>query len=202
MPGRDAEFEQRFHDYYRDPGPPEVRWLGVSVLKCPMDLWIYQELIEMHRPDFIIEGGTCSGGSALFMATICDAIGHGIVITVDWDEDKLRPRHNRILYATGDTLKKETWDNVNALVSTHGPRMIILDDGHDQNHVHDELDIVVPMFLRQGDILIVEDTDLGGPLWGLDRWLTEHPERSFSRIDSCEKLKLTFNPKGYLRCNA
>lgn len=198
---RDPGFEQKFHDYYRDPGPPEIRWLGVQVLKCPMDLWIYQELIVNSKPDYIIEGGTCSGGSALFMATICESINHGKVITVDRDVDESRPKHPRIEYVIGDALERATWEEVKSKVDSDGLRMVVLDDGHDHHHVYYELDIVISMFVRAGDILIVEDTDLGGPLWGLDRWLTHHPERDFSRMSNCEKLKLTFNPKGYLRCN-
>ena len=31
------------------------------------------------RPDFIVETGTAYGGSALFLATVCDAIDHRVV---------------------------------------------------------------------------------------------------------------------------
>ena len=36
-----------------------TRWLGTDVLKCPLDLWVYQELLHELRPDLIIETGTC-----------------------------------------------------------------------------------------------------------------------------------------------
>lgn len=37
-------------------------WLGVPTLKCPLDLWVYQEIIFEIKPDLIIECGTASGG--------------------------------------------------------------------------------------------------------------------------------------------
>ena len=56
-------------------------WLGTRVLKLPLDLWMYQELLFRERPDVIIESGTFSGGSALYLASICDLIGAGRVVT-------------------------------------------------------------------------------------------------------------------------
>ena len=45
--------------------------------KCPLDLWIYQELIHEIRPDWIIETGTAFGGSASYFASLCDVLGRG-----------------------------------------------------------------------------------------------------------------------------
>src|SRR5688500_14595071 len=33
-------------------------WLGVPTRKCPLDLWIYQEILHEVRPDIIVETGT------------------------------------------------------------------------------------------------------------------------------------------------
>jgi cephalosporin hydroxylase len=52
-----------------------TRWLGTDVLKCPLDLWIYQELLHEIRPDWIIETGTAFGGSASYFASLCDVLG-------------------------------------------------------------------------------------------------------------------------------
>src|SRR5580704_14237273 len=54
----------RFHQIYYDDGPArgatwrKTTWLGTTVWKCPLDLWLYQELIHRLRPDLIIETGT------------------------------------------------------------------------------------------------------------------------------------------------
>ncbi|MCA3218191.1 MAG: hypothetical protein ING59_06470 [Burkholderiales bacterium] len=39
--------------------------MGVPALKCPLDLWVYQELLFRLRPGLIVETGTRHGGTAL-----------------------------------------------------------------------------------------------------------------------------------------
>src|SRR5882762_10222913 len=76
----------RFHKlYYRSGGRTwlSTYWLGTKVLKCPLDLWIYQEIIHEVGPDLIIEIGTCEGGSAHFMASLCEILRRGRVVTID-----------------------------------------------------------------------------------------------------------------------
>ena len=54
------------------------------------------------RPDWIIETGTGNGGRALFLASICELLGHGQVLSVDARDGDERPRHPRITYLTAD----------------------------------------------------------------------------------------------------
>ncbi len=64
-------------------------WLGVPVMKCPLDLWQYQEIIYELKPDIIIECGTARAGGALFLASVCDLVNHGSVITIDIEDKKI-----------------------------------------------------------------------------------------------------------------
>ena len=41
-------------------------WMGTPVMKVPLDLWIYQEILYELKPAVIVEAGTNRGGSALF----------------------------------------------------------------------------------------------------------------------------------------
>ena len=50
---------------------------------APTDLLAYQEIIAEVRPDWIIETGTGDGGRALFLASICELVGHGQVLSID-----------------------------------------------------------------------------------------------------------------------
>ncbi len=73
----------------------ETTWLGRPVEKAPADLFAYQELIARIRPDWIIETVTGHGGRALFLASICDLVGHGQVVSVDEKVAPDRPEHPR-----------------------------------------------------------------------------------------------------------
>ena len=47
-----------FHRLYYDSMVfAETHWLGTPALKCPLDLWVYQEIIQELRPDVIVETG-------------------------------------------------------------------------------------------------------------------------------------------------
>jgi len=88
--------------FYRSSAWSETWWLGVQVLKNSLDLWIYQEIMAETRPEVIVETGTYKGGSALYLASICDLLGVGEVVSVDIrpvsDE---YPSHPRITYHGG-----------------------------------------------------------------------------------------------------
>src|ERR1700682_4510707 len=109
----DEEVVRRFHElYYRRwlPGNRKkeeladtlnLSWFGHHLMKCPLDLWIYQELLVRTRPDFVVETGTWRGGSALYFAMLFDQLGSGRVITIDIQAQPDCPRHPRIRYVAG-----------------------------------------------------------------------------------------------------
>jgi len=121
----------KFHDlYYWGPeGEGQIfsrtKWMNVPCLKCPLDLWIYQEIISEVQPDLIIETGSYLGGSALFMAHVLDIIGKGELITIDI-QDHPRLGHPRVRYVSGSSTDE---DLVKSLLSGRRPemRMVILD---------------------------------------------------------------------------
>src|SRR3990172_5474127 len=86
------------HFYAENPG--SILWHGIPAEKNPLDLWIYQEIIYEVKPDVIVECGTGQGGCALFLASQCDALGKGIVVTIDIKNNDVRPLHERIRYIT------------------------------------------------------------------------------------------------------
>jgi cephalosporin hydroxylase len=179
-------------------------WLGAPVLKCPLDLWIYQELITRVRPDVIFEMGTHKGGSAFYMASICDLLDNGRIVTVDIRDKTDRPEHPRITYLTGSSTSPEIISRITEEAS--GNVMVILDSYHSRTHVLEELEAYGPL-VTPGSYVIVEDTNMNGhpsnPKFGPGPWeaaeefVGSHPE--FSVDVDCEKFFLTFNPRGYLR---
>lgn len=180
-------------------------WMGVQTLKCPFDLWIYQEILYELRPDVIVECGTASGGSALFLASICDLLDHGRLITIDLVRRDNLPHHPRIEYVIGSSTSPEVVEWVRAEVGD-GSVMVILDSDHQKDHVLQELRLYSTL-VTPGSYLIVEDTQLNGypvapefgpgPMEAVDEFLEEN--RRFVIDESKEKFFLTFNPGGYLK---
>ncbi len=184
----------------------DTHWLGVRTDKNPLDLWIYQELLHELRPDLIVETGTAFGGSALYLASICDLLGHGRVVTVDIIEQEGRPEHPRIEYLTGSSIAPELVEEVRRRTQPGGTTMVVLDSDHKRNHVLEELRLYAPL-VTPGSYLVVEDTILNGhpvspefgpgPMEAVEAFLASNDEFGVDRRR--EKLYLTFNRKGYLR---
>jgi cephalosporin hydroxylase len=181
-------------------------WLGVPAQKCPFDLWIYQELLHELQPEVIVESGTANGGSALFLASICDLLGRGEVITIDVVEYPDRPVHERITYLNGSSTAPETVAHVQELVGKRAPVLVILDSNHERDHVLEELRLYAPL-VTPDSYLVVEDSNINGrpvlpdfgpgPGEALDAYVAETDGFLVDR--SREKFMLTFNPGGYLR---
>lgn len=181
-------------------------WLGVPVAKCPLDLWIYQEVINETKPDIVVEAGTAFGGSALFLASICDLVNHGQIITIDVEEQPNRPQHARIKYVSGSSISARVVAEVNSFISPDARVMVILDSDHSAEHVRRELEAYSSL-VTVGCYLIVEDTNINGhpvlphfgagPMEAVESFLKTSTE--FKRDPDREKLLMTFNPGGYLR---
>jgi cephalosporin hydroxylase len=201
------EFD-RFHVAYYDSEvwKDDTRWFGVPAQKCPLDLWIYQELLFQLRPDLVIETGTASGGSAHFLASVMDLLRRGRVLTIDIETIEGRPEHERIRYVTGSSLDEEIVAASRAEASDAETVMVVLDSAHDMEHVLAELHAYSTL-VTPGSYLIVEDTNVNGhpvlpahgpgPQEAVDQFLAQ--TESFEVDHSREKFLLTFNPRGYLQ---
>jgi hypothetical protein len=101
------------------------------------------------------------GGGAIFLASMCDIIGHGHIISVDRKEMK-RPQHDRITYVIGRTTATDTLERIRGMVEGKTV-MVILDSDHRSSHVKRELKYY-GQFVTKGQYMIVEDTELGNPI--------------------------------------
>ena len=207
---QEADIVDQFHRLYYEAAPHQTWqntfWMGHRVLKCPMDLWHYQEILNEVRPELIIETGTCYGGSALYLAQMCDILGTGRIITVDVEPREGRPVHPRITYLTGSSVSPEIVSQLAAAARQASRVMIILDSDHSRDHVTAELRALAGL-VTPGSYLIVEDTNVNGhpvdlehgpgPMEALNAFIVERPE--FAIDSRGEKFLLTFNPRGYLK---
>ena len=213
LTGDEQRVADQFHElYYRlgqgDRYTYHIAWLGYSVLKCPLDLWIYQELISRLQPEFIIETGTASGGSALFLASMCELIGRGRVLTIDIDarERQRLPIHPRIEYLTGSSIDQAVMARVHEVLGGKQAGLVILDSDHHRDHVLAEMSLFAPL-VSPGGYLVVEDTNINGhpaypdfgpgPMEAVRLFLSGNAD--FQVDTGCERFILTMNPGGFLR---
>lgn len=182
-------------------------WQGVPILKNPCDLFSVQDMVHDLKPALIIETGTAYGGSALFLAHLCDLVGQGRVITIDVDPPPAPPVHPRITYVRGSSTAPDVVRYVQARVRAEaGPVLVVLDSDHHYAHVAAELEAYAPL-VTPGSFLIVEDTNVNGrpvlPEFGagpgeaVDAFLERHPE--FQPDPIAERYLLTMHPNGWLR---
>ena len=206
---RTATTVRRFHRLYYDHSDQtwgNTTWLGVKVQKCPLDLWVYQEVLNEVRPDLVIETGTYAGGSALFLASCMDLLDHGRVITVDIADHADRPHHDRITYLTASSVDRAVVERLGDEAARAERVLVILDSDHSRDHVLAELAVYAPL-VTPASYLIVEDTNMNGrpvladsgpgPYEAVEAFLPDNSE--FERDLSREKFFMTFNPGGFLR---
>src|SRR5918992_178135 len=176
----------RAHDvFYASDAWTNATWLGTQALKNPLDLWVYQEIIAETRPELIVETGTWRGGSALFMASICDLRGEGEIVSIDIEPMRDDyPQHPRVTYLAGrSSTDPEVVDEIRT--RAEGRRtLVILDSDHSQAHVEDS------------NIGQIREDLMPGPLQAIETFLASTDEFEIDRTR--EKFLITFNPSGYL----
>lgn len=170
-------------------------WLGRRIKKTPTDAWIYQELIYKTYPDLIIETGTGFGGSALFLASICDLLGHGRVVTIDI-QNREPLEHPRVKKIIGSSIEESTIKQIG--INPDERVMIVLDSLHSYDYVLDEMRLFGPMVKHPNLYMVVEDSYMPGVRAAIASFMIEN-EGDFIVDRKCEKFGLTFTPGGYLR---
>ena len=159
-------------------------WMGRPIIQLPEDMVRTQEVIWRVKPDVIIETGIAHGGSLVYNASLCKAMGKGRVIGVDIE---IRP-HNReaieahpmyelITMIEGSSTDPDIVSQVKSLVNTDETILVILDSNHSKAHVADELeayhDLVTP-----GSYIVATDGimyDLHDVPRGESDWDWNHP---------------------------
>lgn len=197
---------KRFHQLYYYSAPntwQNTYWLGTPIKKCPLDIWIYQEIIYETKPEIIIETGTAGGGSALFFASICDLMGRGRVVTIDVVESSLS--HPRITKIVGDSVSNKVVSEVRGIVGKQ-TAMVSLDSNHSKSHVLREMELYSE-FVPPGNYLVIEDTNINGhpvlhsygdgPFEAVEEFLQARKDFEVDRTR--EKFLLTFFPAGFLK---
>ena len=172
-------------------------WMGRPIIQLPEDMFRLQEVIFSVKPDLIVETGVAHGGSLVFYATLCKALGRGHVVGVDID---IRT-HNRsaieahplapfITLIEGDSASDAVVAQVADHVHPGDTVMVLLDSLHTKEHVHAELEAYAPL-VSPGSYIVAMDGIMGqvvgaprtSPTWTRDNpreaalaFAGEHPE--------------------------
>jgi cephalosporin hydroxylase len=159
-------------------------WLGRPIIQLPDDMIRIQEVIYALKPDVIIEIGIAHGGSLVFSASLCKAMGKGKVVGVDIE---IRP-HNRkaieahelsslITMIEGDSISPDTVQQVRQNLKADDRVLILLDGCHTRAHVRAELEAYSP-FVSVGSYIVAMDgiqKDLVGAPRSSPDWATNNP---------------------------
>lgn len=159
-------------------------WMGRPIIQLPEDMIRTQEVIHRVQPDVIIETGVAHGGSLIYYASLCKALGRGRVIGIDIE---IRP-HNRqaieshplasyITLIEGSSTDPEVVAQVRSLVKPDEAVLVLLDSNHTKAHVADELAAYHPL-VTPGSYLVATDgimKDLSDVPRGQAEWTWDHP---------------------------
>src|SRR5260370_31317100 len=144
----------QFHLVWYDcAGSSTMTWIGHPILKNPMDLWLYQEILCARRPRLIIETGTHHGGSSLYFSMIARMANFPLdVLTIDfnpklsYDPGAYRIHSVRAISTTSTALEqvKNIRDHLAGELGRDPPTMVVLDSDHSMQNVLDELTAYSP----------------------------------------------------------
>lgn len=202
-----AKYLDKFHLLYYDSRVMmNTYFMGYLTPTCPLDMWILQEIIYEKGPDIIIETGTYYGGSTLYLATMCDAVGKGDIISIDIKSPaRGLPGHKRIKYLLGSSVSPKIIKQVKSMIKDKTV-MVLLDSDHHADHVFKELQIYNE-FVSLEHYLIVCDTNISGhpahegikrgPMEALNKFLKTN--KNFEIDEERQKFGMTFHPRGYLK---
>lgn len=157
-------------------------WMGLPVLQLPEDLVRMQEVIFRLKPDVIVETGVAHGGSLVYYASLCKAIGQGRVIGI---EKGLRCRaaiaaHELAPFITlveGDSVDPAVVDAVRMMCEGH-KTLVILDSDHSRAHVAKELAAYHPLIQPRFYIVACDGNlcDLAEVPRGKRQWKWDNPK--------------------------
>ena len=159
-------------------------WMGRPIIQLPEDMIRIQEVLYKIKPDVIVETGVAHGGSLVYYASLCKAMGKGRVIGIDIE---IRP-HNRkaiedhelasfISLVEGSSTEAGIVQTVKSMIKQGESVLVILDSCHTKQHVLQELEAYHAL-VTPGSYIVATDgimNDLHDVPRGDPDWIRDHP---------------------------
>ncbi len=200
-------------------------WMGRPVIQLPEDMIRIQEVIHRVRPDVIVETGVAHGGSLIFYASLCKAMGNGRVVGIDIE---IRPQNRTAIEAhdlsplitliEGSSVDPLVVDSARREIQPDDRVIVLLDSCHTKDHVLAELEAYAPLVTRDSYLVATDGImqDLSDVLGGTGDWrwnnpcaavaefLDKHPEfaaeePAWSFNESELTKRITYWPTAYMR---
>ena len=190
-------------------GIQKYRYREIPMLKHPVEIALYMQLIWETKPKTIFEIGSFSGGGAVWMGDLLKTFGiDGQVISLDLTPPCPAYSPSNVRFLKGDATDLGRALSPELLTKAPRPWLVI----EDASHV-DETSLAVLRFfdlkLNSGEYIIVEDgitTQLGqdyaqGPKLAITQFLQERGSDYIIEARYCDFFgrNVTGNPNGYLR---
>jgi len=157
-------------------------WFGRPLIQLPEDVLRVQEVVWSVQPDVIVETGVAHGGSLVFYASLCKALGKGRVIGIDIevragnrDAIEAHALSDLITIIDGDSADPSIVRRVADAIRPGERVLVVLDSDHSYRHVSRELAAYGPLVsvgsyivATDGIISAFHDLPAGQPAWAGD----------------------------------
>lgn len=200
-------------------------WMGRPIIQLPDDMVRIQEVIYALKPDVIIETGVAHGGSLIFYASLCKAMGKGRIVGIDIE---IRP-HNRtaieahemsplITLIEGSSVDGPIVEEVRGHIKPGETVLVLLDSNHTKAHVLAELEAYGPMVTKGSYIVATDgimaqvtgaprsqpDWSWNNPIGAVEDFVAAHPEfvveePAFPFNEGVTRDRVTYWPSGFLK---
>jgi cephalosporin hydroxylase len=200
-------------------------WFGRPIIQLPDDMFRLQEILYAVKPDVIVETGVAHGGSLVFHASLCKAMGRGRVVGVDIE---IRPKNRAAIEAhelssmitliEGDSTSAPVVEAVRGLIRPGEIVLVVLDSNHTKAHVSKELE-AYGEFVTAGSYIVATDGIMGdlvgaprsAPDWdwnnpkaAAEQFAGAHPEfkleePAFPFNEGAVTDRVTYWPRAFLR---
>lgn len=159
-------------------------WFGRPVIQLPEDMIRLQEVLYRVKPDVIVETGVAHGGSLIYYASLCKALGKGRVIGVDLE---IRPANRAAIEAhelasaitliEGDSVSPAIVSKVKSLILPGETVLVILDSCHTRAHVLAELEAYAPLVSENSYIVATDGimSEVARVPRGEPGWIDDNP---------------------------